>query len=70
MLLSCQSEPSSEQRFYETSLIMETRDRHDPDIGSVEWRSTVEARLNLEENPETPKLDSQEWCNFIDQKAR
>lgn len=38
---------------------------HGPDIGTLEWRSTVEFRLGLRDDPAVPALDSDQWCVFI-----
>lgn len=38
---------------------------HGPDVGSTEWRSVIEFRLGLRGNAEVPALESEQWCNYI-----
>ena len=40
---------------------------HGPDIGSDEWQSVVEFKLDVRGNPDVPHRSSQAWCNFIDE---
>lgn len=40
---------------------------HGPDIGSQEWRSVVEFKLGVRDNPAIPPRDRKEWCNYIDE---
>ncbi|GIU18841.1 hypothetical protein [Shewanella sp. MBTL60-007] len=39
---------------------------HGPDLGSMEWRSVVEFKLGIRGNEANPKLDSEQWCDYID----
>ena len=39
---------------------------HGPDFGSEEWRSVVEFKLGIRDDPANPPSDSREWCGFID----
>lgn len=40
---------------------------HGPDIGSDEWQSVVEFKLEIRGNPEVPSRSSRAWCEFIDE---
>lgn len=40
---------------------------HGPDIGSDEWKSVIEFKLEVRGNPNVPKRDSEDWCRYIDQ---
>ena len=40
---------------------------HGPDIGSDEWKSVVEFKLNVRDKPGIPDRDSQSWCRYIDE---
>lgn len=42
-------------------------DGHGPDLGSGEWRSTIEFRLGIRDQPGIPALDTDQWCRYIDQ---
>ncbi|MFH7564277.1 MULTISPECIES: MliC family protein [Oceanimonas] len=39
---------------------------HGPDIGSDEWKSVVEFRLNIRGKASVPGRDTQAWCEYID----
>ena len=39
---------------------------HGPDIGSEEWKSVIEFKLGVRDNPDVPDRNSSEWCRFID----
>jgi hypothetical protein len=41
---------------------------HGPDLGSGEWKSTVEFRLNVRGLPEVPAADSAAWCRYINDR--
>ena len=41
---------------------------HGPDIGSDEWRSVVEFKLGIRDDPSTPTRDSEDWCAYIDER--
>ena len=38
---------------------------HGPDLGSDEWKSVIEFKLDIRGNPEIPDRNSQEWCRYI-----
>lgn len=38
---------------------------HGPDVGSTEWRSVVEFKLGIRGNKQNPPLESEQWCNYI-----
>ena len=40
---------------------------HGPDLGSAEWRSVVEFKLNIRDNSALPKVESDDWCRYIDE---
>jgi hypothetical protein len=40
---------------------------HGPDLGSLEWRSVVEFKLDIRGDPAIPARESDEWCEFIDE---
>ena len=40
---------------------------HGPDIGSLEWRSVIEFKLGIRNDPAVPSLESTQWCNYINE---
>lgn len=40
---------------------------HGPDLGSEEWKSVVEFKLGIRNQPTVPPRDSEAWCRFIQQ---
>jgi len=42
---------------------------HGPDIGSDEWKSTVEFRLGVRGNASVPARDSAAWCPYVERLA-
>jgi hypothetical protein len=40
---------------------------HGPDLGSIEWRSTVEFKLGIRNQPGIPALDTEQWCGYINE---
>ena len=40
---------------------------HGPDLGSIEWRSTIEFKLGIRDQPEIPALDTEQWCSYINE---
>ena len=40
---------------------------HGPDLGSPEWRSVVEFRLNIRDDAGVPDRASHQWCEHIDE---
>jgi uncharacterized protein len=43
---------------------------HGPDIGSDEWKGTIEFRLGVRGKPELPPRTSEDWCRTIDALVR
>jgi uncharacterized protein len=41
--------------------------QHGPDVGSDEWKSVIEFRLGIRDEPNLPNRDSETWCRRIDQ---
>jgi hypothetical protein len=39
---------------------------HGPDLGSDEWKSTVEFRLGIRGNTNVPPRDDPAWCTHVD----
>lgn len=39
---------------------------HGPDIGSDEWKGTIEFRLGVRGKPEVPPRTREAWCRYID----
>ena len=64
-------EPCSEQwqKYVEARLRTGDSQGHGPDVGSAEWRSVVEFKLGIRDNPEVPSRSSVEWCTFIDARV-
>ncbi len=40
-------------------------DGHGPDGGSMEWRSGVEVKLGIRDDPAVPALESEDWCLYM-----
>ena len=40
---------------------------HGPDLGSTEWRSTIEFKLGIRDQSEIPALDTEQWCGYINE---
>lgn len=40
---------------------------HGPDVGSDEWKSVIEFKLEVRGKPNVPKRDSEDWCRYIDE---
>jgi len=40
---------------------------HGPDIGSLEWRSVIEFKLGIRNDPKVPPKESEQWCNYINE---
>lgn len=38
---------------------------HGPDVGSEEWKSVIEFKLGIRDNPNVPDRNSPEWCHYI-----
>jgi uncharacterized protein len=43
---------------------------HGPDIGSDEWKGTIEFRLGVRGRPDIPPRNSEAWCRTIDDLVR
>jgi uncharacterized protein len=43
---------------------------HGPDIGSDEWKGTIEFRLGVRDKPEVPPRNSEAWCRYIGDLVR
>lgn len=43
---------------------------HGPDVGSHEWQSTIEFRLQLRGDKNKPAHDHPEWCAYMLKTAR
>ena len=41
---------------------------HGPDMGSAEWRSVIEFKMGIRGDAEIPDRNSDDWCQYIDQK--
>ena len=66
------SQPCSEpwQEYVEAKLQTGDAEGHGPDVGSLEWRSVVEFKLDIRGDPAIPLRESDEWCAYIDEKIR
>jgi hypothetical protein len=40
---------------------------HGPDLGSIEWRSTIEFKLGVRDQPGIPALETEQWCSYINE---
>jgi hypothetical protein len=43
---------------------------HGPDLGSEEWRSTIEFKLGIRGLAEVPERMTDKWCQYIDSKIK
>jgi hypothetical protein len=41
---------------------------HGPDPGSSEWRSVIEFRLGIRDDPSVPPIESRQWCRYVDDR--
>jgi hypothetical protein len=39
---------------------------HGPDVGSDEWKSTIEFKLGIRDQVKVPPRDDEAWCGYID----
>jgi len=64
-------EPCSEQWFQRIERELSTGDSegHGPDLGSSEWRSVVEFKLGIREDPSVPDPETDQWCAYIDDRV-
>ena len=51
----------------EDAVVSSDNQGHGPDIGSEEWKSVIEFKLGIRDEPNLPDRDSDEWCRHIDQ---
>jgi hypothetical protein len=42
---------------------------HGPDLGSLEWRSTVEFKLGIRDDPAVPPPESIQWCSYVNERV-
>ena len=59
--------PCSEKwnQLVEETLPTGDADGHGPDMGSMEWRSVVEFKMGIRDDPAVPPLESEEWCTYM-----
>ncbi|WP_440875132.1 hypothetical protein [Thalassotalea sp. PLHSN55] len=43
---------------------------HGPDVGSGEWKSSIEFRLGVKHNSDIPNELNLSWCNKIEQTLK
>lgn len=43
---------------------------HGPDIGSEEWKSVIEFKLEVRGRANVPDRSSEQWCTYIDQQSK
>lgn len=56
--------------FIDDSVSTSDDNQHGPDIGSAEWKSTIEHKLNVKGKSEVPDQDSDDWCVYVDEKMK
>ncbi|WNC67812.1 hypothetical protein RI845_14945 [Thalassotalea nanhaiensis] len=56
--------------FVEDRLVSSDGQGHGPDIGSDEWKSVIEFKLNVRGNAEVPDRNSAAWCDYVDEKIK
>lgn len=56
--------------FVEDRLITSDGQGHGPDLGSDEWKSVIEFKLNVRGEAEVPNRNSAEWCYYVDEKIK
>jgi uncharacterized protein len=54
-------------RLIEEKVPTSDRQQHGPDVGSDEWKSVIEFKLGIRDQPNLPSRDSEAWCRRIDQ---
>ena len=57
-------------QFIEDAVVSGDNQGHGPDIGSDEWKSVIEFKLGIRDEPNLPNRDSEAWCRHIDQIVR
>ncbi len=60
----------SRYRFIEETVLTSDNQGHGPDVGSGEWKSVIEFKLGIRDNPNLPDRESEAWCRHIDQMVR
>ncbi|MDH5671825.1 MAG: hypothetical protein OEZ06_06720 [Myxococcales bacterium] len=50
----------------EHSLHVADSEGHGPDLGSAEWKATVERRLGVDADPAFPEPGTAAWCSRVD----
>ena len=61
-------EPCTDEwaRLIETLIPTSDSAGHGPDVGNDEWKSVIEFRLGVRGNPDVPSIQTEEWCEYID----
>jgi uncharacterized protein len=54
-------------RFLDDMVATGDNQGHGPDIGSDEWKSVIEFKLGIRDDPYIPDRDNEAWCHHIDQ---
>lgn len=57
-------------RFIDDTVATNDNQGHGPDVGSEEWKSVIEFKLGIRDEPNLPDRDSEAWCRHIDQMVR
>jgi len=57
-------------QFIEDAVVSNDNQGHGPDIGSDEWKSVIEFKLGIRDEPNLPDRDSDAWCRHINQIVR
>ena len=57
-------------QFVEQKLVSGDGQGHGPDLGSDEWKSVVEFRLEIRGQADLPDRNSEQWCQLIDGLVR
>lgn len=65
-------QPCTEAWFWLVESIVASGDGqgHGPDIGSSEWKSTVQYKLGLRDDATAPPVSSPLWCTYFDSQIR
>ena len=51
----------------EKKILTEDEQGHGPDLGTLEWRSVIEFKLAISNDPNVPALESNQWCDYINE---
>jgi len=57
-------------RFIDDTVATSDDQAHGPDVGSDEWKSVIEFKLGIRDDPNLPDRNSEAWCRCIDQIVR